>query len=160
MSLETREKSITLNLTDLSTGVEHHGDLKNSKSANFNFMVATLDVDRSKLERAIMDAIDIYMEPFKEKYELLPKDAIKLYVDKSNNPDRDSEIFLDATINHYPLRDYYGMLNEMHNIIRDYDKLGKRNSYAIEHGRLSKHMMHLIRLFLMGIDILEKDYML
>ncbi|MCQ2052568.1 MAG: hypothetical protein MJZ03_01325 [archaeon] len=58
MSLKTKEEGITLNLTDLSTGVEHHGDLRNSKSANFNFMVATLDVDKSKLERAIMDAIE------------------------------------------------------------------------------------------------------
>lgn len=58
MSLEIGEKNITLNLTDLSIGVEHHGDLKNSENVNFNFMVAALDVDRSKLEHAIMDAIE------------------------------------------------------------------------------------------------------
>lgn len=58
MSLKTEEEGITLNLTDLSTGVEYHGDLRNSKSANFNFMVAALDVDKSKLERAIMDAME------------------------------------------------------------------------------------------------------
>ena len=43
----------------------------------------------------------------------------------------------------------------MHNIVKDYAKIGKRNSHAIEKGKLAKHMMHLIRLYLMCLDILE-----
>jgi hypothetical protein len=31
-----------------------------------------------------------------------------------------------------------------------------RNDHAIEHGKLAKHMMHLVRLYLMAFDILEK----
>ncbi len=34
--------------------------------------------------------------------------------------------------------------------------LGKRNKNALLHNKISKHMMHLIRLYLMCIDILEK----
>lgn len=34
--------------------------------------------------------------------------------------------------------------------------LGKRNKNAILHNKVSKHMMHLIRLYIMCIDILEK----
>ena len=33
---------------------------------------------------------------------------------------------------------------------------GKRNRYAIAHGKMGKHAMHLVRLYFMGIDILEK----
>ena len=47
-------------------------------------------------------------------------------------------------------------LNELASIFKDYAKLGKRNKNAIEHNKLNKHAMHLIRLFLMCIDILEK----
>lgn len=35
-------------------------------------------------------------------------------------------------------------------------KFGKRNQHAIEHGKLGKHMMHLIRLYMMCLDILER----
>lgn len=63
---------------------------------------------------------------------------------------------MDLSLKHYPLRDYRSMWNEMNSIVRDYDKLGKRNKHAIEHAKLSKHMMHLVRLYLMAFDILEK----
>lgn len=35
-------------------------------------------------------------------------------------------------------------------------KIGKRNKHAIEHNKLGKHMMHLIRLYMMCLDILER----
>ena len=68
----------------------------------------------------------------------------------------EAEIYMDLSLKHYPLRDYRSMWNEMNSIVRDYDKLGKRNKHAIEHAKLSKHMMHLVRLYLMAFDILEK----
>ena len=43
----------------------------------------------------------------------------------------------------------------MNNIVKDYDKLGKRNRKK-DDNHLNKHAMHLIRLFMMAIDILEK----
>ena len=45
----------------------------------------------------------------------------------------------------------------MNSIVKSYSKVGKRNKNAIEHGKLSKHMMHLIRLYLMCLDILEYE---
>ena len=44
----------------------------------------------------------------------------------------------------------------MHNVVRDYDKNGKRNRKK-DDNHLNKHAMHLIRLFMMAIDILEKE---
>jgi hypothetical protein len=43
----------------------------------------------------------------------------------------------------------------MGEINKSYSKIGKRNEKAIEHNKLGKHMMHLVRLYLMCFDILE-----
>lgn len=83
-------------------------------------------------------------------------DAIKLYIDKSDREDMDSEIYMDVHLTRYPLRDYKSMWSEMHNVVKDYAKVGKRNKNAIEHNKLGKHMMHLIRLYMMCLDILER----
>jgi len=48
------------------------------------------------------------------------------------------------------------MWSEMIAIVKEYAKIGARNRKAIERGKLSKHMMHLVRLYLMCFDILEK----
>lgn len=43
----------------------------------------------------------------------------------------------------------------MNNIVKDYDKIGKRNRKK-DDNHLNKHAMHLVRLFMMAIDILDK----
>lgn len=105
-------------------------------------------------EKHILNSIKSAQAVFSEKYFYFPEDSIKLYVDKAINPEMESEIFIDINLHHYPLRDYKGMWNDMHTVVKDYAKIGKRNSNAIKRNKLSKHMMHLIRLYLMGIDIL------
>ena len=69
----------------------------------------------------------------------------------------DKEIFMDVNLKHYPLRDYKAMWSEMNSVVKDYAKLGKRNKQAIEHQKLGKHMMHLVRLYYMCFDILENE---
>ena len=49
---------ITLNLTDLDNGVEHHGTLEPQEKVNFTFMCAVLDVDEGKLRHRMYHAID------------------------------------------------------------------------------------------------------
>lgn len=82
---------------------------------------------------------------------------MKLYIDKAVQEGYDSEIFMDVNLQHYPLRDWTGMWNEMKSIVSSYNKIGKRNENAISHDKLGKHMAHLIRLYMMCIDILEKE---
>jgi hypothetical protein len=86
----------------------------------------------------------------------MPDDSIKLYIDKSPREDYDTEIFCDINLKHYPLRDHKSMMSDMQTIIRGYSKIGKRNEKAMAKDKLGKHMMHLIRLYLMAFDILEK----
>ena len=112
-------------------------------------------VSQEEQERHILSSIQSAATTFKNKFALYDDDSIRLYIDKSEREEYDSEIFMDINLKHYPLRDYKGMWGEMNNIVKDYAKIGKRNSHAIERGKLSKHMMHLIRLYLMCLDILE-----
>ena len=64
---------------------------------------------------------------------------------------------MDINLKHYPLRDWADMWNEMKSIVSSYNKIGKRNEHAIQHDKLGKHMAHLLRLYMMCIDILEKE---
>ena len=54
-----------------------------------------------------------------------------------------------------PLSDFVKLYQTVDCVHTDY-RSSTRNNKAIEHNKLSKHMMHLLRLYMMGIDILEK----
>lgn len=85
------------------------------------------------------------------------KESIKLYLDEAVSEGLDREIFIDVKLEHLPLRKWPSMINDFANIVTTYDKMGQRNKKAIEHHKINKHMMHLVRLYLMAIDILEKE---
>lgn len=106
-------------------------------------------------EQHIFNSVKNAMYDFRKRYEPFENGAIRIYTDKAVHPDFETEIFVDANLSHYPLRDYKNIWNEMNNIVKDYDKLGKRNRKK-DDNHLNKHAMHLIRLFMMAIDILEK----
>ena len=112
-------------------------------------------VSQSEREVHILHSIENAAYTFKDKYFQLDDDMIKLYIDKSEQEEYDTEVFMDINLQHYPLRDYKNMWSEMNNIVKEYSKLGKRNANAIEHNKLAKHMMHLVRLYLMCLDILN-----
>lgn len=113
-------------------------------------------VDQSGMENHILQTICHASYDFSSRYSDFPDDSIRLYLDESDQPEYEKEIFMDINLHHYPLRDYKGMMSEMGEIIKNYAKIGRRNTNAIEHDKLGKHMMHLVRLYLMCFDILEK----
>lgn len=114
-------------------------------------------VGQAQNEEHIYKTIEHAAYDFKNRYFTMSDDAIKLYIDKAVQEGYDTEIFMDVNLSHYPLRDYKGMWSEMQSIVKAYGKIGKRNEKAIEHNKLGKHMMHLVRLYLMCLDILEKE---
>lgn len=107
-------------------------------------------------ERHIYNSVKNAMYEFRERYRISDYGMLKIYIDEAENPEMDTEIFLDAQFSHYPLRDYRNIWGEMNNIVKEYDKIGKRNRKK-DDNHLNKHAMHLIRLFMMAIDILEKE---
>lgn len=118
---------------------------------------AVRTVPQSEKEQHILNSIRNAAHEFPARYFTCPEDAIRLYIDKAVNEDLDTEIFMDINLSHYPLRDYTSMWNDMRNVVKEYNKVGKRNQNAATHGKLAKHMMHLIRLYDMCLDILTKE---
>lgn len=114
------------------------------------------ELGAAQKEAYILGSIENSGETWAEKYARDERDIFNLYIDKSDSPEREAELYVDANVKHYPFRDYAAAVNQFNSVIRDYDKMGVRNSKAIEHGKLGKHMMHLVRLYYMVFDILEK----
>ena len=106
-------------------------------------------------EQHILRSVQNALEDFERRYGTSEKGTIRLYIDQAQTPGMDREIFVDADYRHLPLREYNQMFTVMTNVVRDYDKIGKRNKKK-DDNHLNKHAMHLIRLFMMGINILEK----
>lgn len=114
-------------------------------------------VGQAQQEQYIMKSVANARYDFKHRYYPHNEGGIKLYIDEAVQEGFETEIFIDCNLEHYPLRDYAGMINEMKSIVNHYGKIGKRNENAISHNKLGKHMAHLIRLYMMAIDILEKE---
>lgn len=136
--------------------VQSFGGYANSQLRRLDNKTVRL-VDQTKREKHILNSIQNAFVTFPDKYFPFKDGDIKLYIDNAVQEGYDTEIFMDVNLRHYPLRDYKSMWSEMNNIVKDYSKIGKRHKHAIEHEKLSKHMMHLVRLFYTCFDILENE---
>lgn len=105
-------------------------------------------------EQHILKSIEKQMMTLQDRYKTITNEEIKVYIDKSDKEDLDTEIFLDVQLTHYPLRDFKNIYSEMSQIVNDYGKLNHRNSKK-DTLHLNKHAMHLIRLLIMGTELLE-----
>ena len=92
---------------------------------------------------------------FKSRYTSFDKGSVQLYTAESQREDLDREIFANIHLEGYPAREFNSMMNDLHNVLADYEKLNHRNKKK-DDNHLNKHAMHLIRLYLMCLDILEK----
>ena len=110
---------------------------------------------QSEREQHIFNSVKNAMHDFNRQYKRYRGGSLEIFIDKAENPEFETEIFVNADLKHYPLRDYAGMWNTMANVVRDYDKIGKRNKKK-DDLHLNKHAMHLVRLFMMANDSLEK----
>lgn len=106
-------------------------------------------------EQHILRSVRNALDDFNRKYRCSPWGSLQVYIDEAVTPGLQTEIFIDADYRRLPLRSYDKMMGAMHNVIREYDKIGKRNRKK-DDNHLNKHAMHLIRLFMMGIDILDR----
>lgn len=105
-------------------------------------------------EKHILGSVNKQMLTFTDRYKNITNDELKVYIDKSDKELYDEEIFIDLQLKHYPLRDLKGMYAEMSQVINDYDKLQHRNNKK-DSIHLLKHSMHLIRLLIMGTEIMQ-----
>lgn len=80
-----------------------------------------------------------------------------LELDKAVHDDLESETFITFGCWKYPVRDLKAFVNDINNVINDYQNdLHGRNKKK-DDAHLNKHAMHLVRLYLMCLDILERE---
>ena len=66
------------------------------------------------------------------------------------------EIVVDIDVKDYPAESISGVLNVFNKTLNDYRKNSVRNEKAMNHGKIAKHSLHLLRLYMMCEDILLK----
>lgn len=110
---------------------------------------------QSKKEQHILNACQSTIDAFEKRYSFNPAKMFELILRDSDKEDLEKETFVNVTLNNVPLREFAGMAADLANVAKCYEKLNHRNSKK-DDNHLNKHAMHLVRLYLMGIDILEK----
>lgn len=105
-------------------------------------------------EQHILNTINSQLMTIQDRYKDLGNGNLDLYINKSDKEDYESEIYMNVSLENYPLRDFKNIYSEMNNVIRDYGKLNHRNSKKDEK-HLLKHSMHLVRLLQMGTEVLQ-----
>jgi predicted nucleotidyltransferase len=111
---------------------------------------------QAQKEEHIRRSMENSVKSFEDRYTEFEEGSIVLYTDVSKREDMDREIFADIRLEHFPARQFNSMMNDLHNVIGTYEKLNHRN-HKKDDAHLNKHACHLIRLYLMCIDILEKE---
>lgn len=104
-------------------------------------------------ERHIMGSCENTVFTFPERYRSFTPEQIRLSVAQV---DSRPQVVADIHMEQVPLRTLTGMVSELVEITRNYDKIHHRNKKK-DDAHLNKHAMHLVRLYLMCLDILEKE---
>ena len=104
-------------------------------------------------ERHIMGSCENAIFTFPERYRTFAPEQIELSV---ANVEGSPQVVADINMKQVPLRTLTGMVSELVEITRNYDKIHHRNKKK-DDIHLNKHAMHLVRLYLMCLDILEKE---
>lgn len=112
-------------------------------------------LDQKEKEEHILRSVKSAMGSFNERYANIFDGKIDMFIEESNKEGIETEILANISLKNYPLRDFNAILNELGSISRQYNKINHRN-HKKDNNHLNKHAMHLIRLYLMAIDILEK----
>lgn len=69
--------------------------------------------------------------------------------------EEEQQLIVNSSFHNYPLRDFKGLIKAINSTVGQFDSLGKRNDKKdVQH--INKHAMHLVRLYLMAFDILER----
>jgi predicted nucleotidyltransferase len=96
----------------------------------------------------LKNTINTVVHHFNETYSSFDESNMNIEI-------KDGELVGNIDLKEYPVKDFTNILNELTNITRDYEKYNGRNRKK-DDNHLNKHAMHLIRLYLMCLDILEK----
>lgn len=119
--------------------------------------IARDKLSQDKKEVHIRNSIDKVITNFNKEERPSSPVAYHLEVDDGVHEDFEKETFITVDLKHYPVRDLKALINDINNVIRDYENDLHGRNRKKDDFHLNKHAMHLVRLYLMCIDILEKE---
>lgn len=131
------------------------GGYANRQLRQLRTYLADTEPSQAEKESQLLRTTQHMADGIQYRYPGIPSSSIRLYMDRSEKPNLDVEVFADINMEHVPLRTFNSICNEMANTCNTYEKIGKRNTKK-DTAHLNKHIMHLFRLYLMAFDILEK----
>lgn len=136
--------------------VHSFGGYANQQLRRLENALARDRLSQARREEHILNSMKGAVKSFESRYTILENGSIVLYTDESPREDLDREIFADIQLKKYPVREFNSVINDLTNVIGTYEKLNHRN-HKKDDEHLNKHAMHLIRLYLLCLDILEKE---
>lgn len=155
-------------MTDLGREMIEHRKLFLSKRAVQSFSgyanqqlnrlenaIARDSLTQAAREEHILRSMQGAIQSFESRYTKFDRGSVTLYTAESSREELDREIFANIQLEGYPAREFNSILNDLSNILSTYNKLNHRNRKK-DGAHLDKHAMHLIRLYLMCLDILER----
>lgn len=111
---------------------------------------------QARAQEHVRDALERSMKSFGDRYTSFENGGITLFTADSKRTDIDREVFCNIHIDGYPAKEFSTLLNTLSSVVGNYEKLNHRN-HKKDENHLDKHAMHLIRLYLTGLDILENE---
>ena len=136
--------------------VHSFGGYTNQQLRRLENALARDKLSQGRKEEHILKSMQNAVKAFEDRYTSFENGSMVLYTAESPREDLDREIFADIHIDKYPVREFNSVMNDLTNVIGTYEKLNHRN-HKKDDAHLNKHAMHLIRLYLMCLDILEKE---
>ena len=131
------------------------GGYANDQLQRLKSALARDRLTQAEKEEHIRQSMEKAARNFEKDHIAFKEGSVRLFTDISEREGFDTEIFADIHIDKYPARQFNVLLNEMKNVLDNYKDLNHRN-HKKDYAHLNKHAQHLIRLYLTGLDILEK----
>lgn len=128
-----------------------HSQLRRLENA-----IARDKLPQDRKEVHIKNSLDKVVKNFNNEGRSAPVQCT-LSIADAIHEDLEKETFITMSLDHYPVRDLKALVNDINNVISDYQNELRSRNKKKDDLHLNKHAMHLIRLYLMCIDILEKE---
>lgn len=115
--------------------------------------------DRStetETEQHLQETLDRMKNKMAERYRGFTDEEIRFYVGESTKSTRDTELFVDLHLTHYPMRDLKSSIADFQDMLQTFDSgnMGARN-HKKDDLHLCKHATHMIRLLAECRDLLS-----
>lgn len=124
------------------------GGYANQQLRRLQNAIAHDSYNEEQQKKHLKNTINDVVHHFNETYTSFDESKMNIQI-------KNGELIGNIDLKNYPIKDFGNILNEITNITKDYEKYNGRNRKK-DDNHLNKHAMHLIRLYLMCLDILEK----